>query len=191
MTNTDNSQNNTKWYVITTHSGAEESVKQKIEKSIADQNLENDVEEIYLPVIQKEELQQNKVVVKEKSRFSGYLFLKINLTRELWSLITGTPQVMGFIGDKSQPKALTPREFKKMVENIEKASKRVEQNANLAVGDAVRINEGSFSSFDGTITQINVEKKEVTVAVSIFNRLNHIDLLWSQVDKKQEQKSDS
>lgn len=170
-----------KWYVIHTYSGHEEKVKKNLNKRLKSFNQSEAVDEILIPTQDKIEFRGGeKKQVKERI-YPGYVLLLMKLNDLTWSVVRKTPGVTGFVGRGNQPKPLFPHE----IQNIKKA---IEQKAptfktKFSVGEAVKIGEGAFTDFVGTVNDINEDQGKMTVLVSIFGRETPVEIELSQANK--------
>lgn len=159
---------NLKWYIVNTYSGHEVKVANQIKQRVKANNLEEEIADVVVPI-------QNKIVVsggkkrtvKEKI-FPGYVLLKMLMTDNSWHVIRNTEGVTGFVGTTRKPTPLSDKEAEKIL-----AFLKIEQptyQASFAVGDAVRVVDGPFKDFVGSISEINEDKGQVTVLLSVFGR---------------------
>ncbi len=184
MSSTELHQGDKHWYVVTVYSGFEQSVMKSIQDLTKVQDLQQYVDQFYCPSIEHEVYKAGKVIKEKKPHFPGYVFIKMSLVKDLWSLIVGVPRVTGFLGGNYSPKILSESEYEKMVSQIDSASQESQSIVVLKVGDRVKIIEGSLSSFDGIVSAVDAEKQKVNVVVKIFDRENSVELFWNQVSKR-------
>lgn len=172
---------NFKWYVVNTYSGHEKKVKALLEQRIEATNMEDLFGEILVPT-------QNKIVVAEGKKktvedriFPGYILVETELTDQTWSLVRNTEGVTGFVGTGKKPTPLSTKE----VEGIKKfmALEQPAYQASFEIGDAVKITDGVFADFVGTIKEINETKGQAKVLISVFGRETPIDLDFLQIKK--------
>lgn len=172
---------NAKWYVVHTISGHEARVSQTLKQRVESMNLADKIFETLVPT-------QNRVVVRggkkakvKEKIFPGYMMVKMILTDDSWLAVRTTPGITGFVGVGDKPTPLSPAE----VANIQKfvSSPAPRFKTKLIVGEAVKINDGPFSDFLGTINEVDEEKGKVHVLVSIFGRETPVELDMLQVTK--------
>ncbi len=172
-----------KWYVVHTQTGAEEKVKASLENRISKSEHKHLIAEVVIPTEQVSEIRGGKKKITERKFFPGYLLVKMDLSDQSWYLIKTTPGITGFIGSGRKPTALTEPE----VENILKKSEATEAKPSPKVvfekGEAVRVTEGPFTNFNGSIDEIHPERGKIKVGVSIFGRSTPVELEYWQVEK--------
>ncbi len=168
---------NAKWYVIHTYSGYENAVKAAIEKSVANRGMADHVLKMEIPMETVTEVNEAGVRKEvERKVFPGYVLIKMILTDDTWHLIRNIRGVTGFVGEANKAIPLTDEEA---------AALGVEKHEIVVlykVGDTVRISDGPLASFTGTVEEINPEKNEVRVVVSMFGRETPIELELDQVE---------
>lgn len=173
---------NAKWYVIHTYSGYENAVKTTIEKFVANRHLENLIEEIQIPLETVTEINENGVAKEvERKIFPGYVLIKMVMTDDSWHLVRNVRGVTGFVGEASnKPIPLTEEEV--LAWGME--SHQIE--VRYKVGDRVRINDGPLESFTGVVEELDLEKNQVTVVVSMFGRETPVEMELEQVELESE-----
>ncbi len=173
-----------KWYAVHTYSGFEDHVKLAIEERIASSGLKKYFGDIIIPkedVIEKN-VKGGKKKVKRKF-FPGYIFVNMNVNTDSWHLLKGTPKVTGFVGDQLNPMAVDESEMDKIIAQITEGIKRPKAKIEFSKGDIVKITEGPFSGFNGTIDDIKPDKSKLEVLVSIFGRATPVELDFTQVER--------
>jgi len=170
-----------RWYVVNTYSGHEKKVKVNLEQRVEATEMQDRIREVLVPT-------QNKIVVSEGKKktvedriFPGYILVEMILDDQSWSLVRNTEGVTGFVGTGKRPTPLSGAE----VEGIKKFMD-VEQPTYIAaysIGDAVKITDGAFNDFIGTVKEINEARGQVKVLISVFGRETPIDLDLLQVKK--------
>lgn len=172
-----------KWYVLHTQTGSEEKVKSGIENKISSSGLSDLVGEVVIPTEQVSEIRGGKKNISRRKFFPGYILINMDLTEKSWYLIKTTPGITGFIGAGRRPTALTEAE----VDNILKRTRETESKPSPKVifeaGEAVRITDGPFTNFNGTIEEITPTRGKLKVGVSIFGRVTPVELEYWQVEK--------
>jgi transcriptional antiterminator NusG len=168
-----------KWYVIHTYSGYEAMVKDSLEKLIENNNLQENIFEIQIPTEETlEEKANGKKKLVERKKFPCYVFLKMIYSNDIWYLVTNTRGVTGFVGPQGRPLPLTDEEVKKL--HLEK---REVTEVNFEVGESVKIVDGSFEGFVGTVDSIDLASGKCKVTVSMFGHLTPVELELSLVEK--------
>ena len=172
-----------KWYVLHTQTGSEEKVKSSIENRVAASGLKDLIGEVIIPTEQVSEIRGGKKNISRRKFFPGYILINMDLTEKSWYLIKTTPGITGFIGPSRRPTPLNEQE----VENILKRTRETEVKPSPKVmfeaGEAVRVIEGPFTNFNGTIEAVLPERGKLKVGVSIFGRVTPVELEFWQVEK--------
>ncbi len=167
-----------RWYVIHTYSGYEAMVKDSLEKLIENNNLQENIFDIQIPMEETlEEKANGKKKIVERKKFPCYVFLKMAYTNDLWWLITSTRGVTGFVGPQGRPLPLTEEEVARM--GLEK----VAVNIDFAVGDEVQIVSGPLESFSGKIISLNESTQKAMVNVCMFDRNTDVEVDFVQIKK--------
>ena len=167
-----------RWYVIHTYSGYEAMVKDSLEKLIENNNLQNRILEIQIPMEETlEEKANGKKKLVERKKFPCYVFLKMAYSNDIWYLITNTRGVTSFVGTQGRPLPLTSEEVARM--GLEKRVVEID----FGVGDTVQIVSGPMESFVGTILSLNESAQKAMVKVELFGRLTDIEVDFVQVKK--------
>jgi transcriptional antiterminator NusG len=176
-----------KWYVVRAVSGQENKVKTYIENEIARLGLQDYVEQVLVPTEKVVQIRNGKKINKEKVYFSGYIMIKANLSGEVPHIIKSVTNVIGFLGATKggDPLPLRQSEVNRMLGKVDELT--VDTDVNVAipyvVGETVKVIDGPFNGFDGTIENINEEKRKLEVMVKIFGRKTPLELSYMQVEK--------
>ncbi len=176
-----------KWYVVRAVSGQENKIKAYIENEISRLGLEDFVDQVLVPTERVVQIRKGKKVHKEKVFFPGYIMVQANLSGEVPHIIKSITNVIGFLGETKggDPVPLRQSEVNRMLGKVDELN--VEADANIAipfnVGETVKVIDGPFNGFDGTIEKINEEKRKLEVMVKIFGRKTPLELSYMQVDK--------
>ena len=163
-----------KWYVLQVISGQEKKVKKAIDDSVQSKNLSDAVAEVMMPTENVSEVKRGQHRVSEKKMWPGYLLIRMVLDDEAWGFIKNIPGVIDFLGGE-KPTPLTEKEVGDMLKEFEDRQKGVVQKHKVDVGDRVKITDGVFINFIGTVTEVNHEKGRLSVMVSIFGRDTRVD----------------
>ena len=163
-----------KWYVLQVISGQEKKVKKAIEDSIASKNLSESISEVMMPTENISEVKRGQHKISEKKMWPGYLLIKMTLDDEAWGFVKNVPGVIDFLGGE-KPIPLSEKEVGDMLQEFEDRQKGVVQKHKVDVGDRVKITDGVFVNFVGTVTEVNHEKGRLSVMVSIFGRDTRVD----------------
>ena len=163
-----------KWYVIQVFSGHEKKVKKALEENMKSSGMESFIEEILIPTENVQEVKKGQQKITEKKLWPGYMLIKMNLTDESWAYVKDKNSVIDFLGGE-KPTALTEKEVEEILPELEEKKKGVVQKHKFEVGDTVKITEGVFVNFIGSITEVNHEKGKLSVLVTIFGRDTRVD----------------
>jgi transcription termination/antitermination protein NusG len=173
-----------KWYVIQTYSGYENKVKEALLQRIKEHTKEASFGEILIPTETVQEARAGaKTRVRQKTSFPGYIFVEMEMTEEIWHLVKDTPKVTGFIGNQKPQEVKSPQidDLRKIiVEGAVKPKPRV----SFEQGDEIRVIDGAFANFSGTVEEVKPDKQKLKVKVSIFGRATPVELDFSQVEKR-------
>src|ERR1700738_572621 len=174
------------WYVVHTYAGYENKVKSNLESRIASMNMEERIFEVVIPVEDVIEFKNGKKVVVSKKVFPGYLMVRMDLDDDSWYVVRNTPGVTGFVGLGARPTPLSRKEVESIlqvkVEGVE-TQKKSRPRLEYEVGESVRVKEGPFADFTGTIAEINEDQLKLKVLVNIFGRETPVELDFAQVAK--------
>jgi transcriptional antiterminator NusG len=169
------------WYVVHTYSGFEEKVKLTIEEKIEKKGLADKISRILIPTERVIELKAGKKKESDKKFYPGYILVEMEMDDETWHLIRSTPRVTGFIGG-TKPVALSEEEIAVILQQIEKGP--VPQvKTQFRKGESVRIVDGPFSNFLGTVEDVDIDHARLYVMVSIFGRQTPVELNFFQVER--------
>lgn len=174
-----------KWYVVHTYSGYEGRVEAALWDRIEREGLDTQFSEILVPREQPSEKNGERKGPARKF-FPGYIFVKMELNTDTWHLVNGTPRVSGFVGGGKTPgsvRPVPPAEVKRITDQIEEGAVVSAPQDQYEEGETVRVTEGPFANFNGTVDEVNLDKGKLRVLVSIFGRATPVELDFSQVEK--------
>ncbi len=171
------------WYVLRVASGREESVKEGLLKKIQLAGLEEQIPTVLVPMERVSEIKEGKKRYKERKLYPGYIIVEMELTDDVWYLIKDTHGIGDFVGSYQNPQPLSPPEVEKILNTIKGKEEAPEVRIDLEAGDGVKIKEGPFENFDGTVDEVFPTKGQVRVVVRIFGRATPVDLEYWQVEK--------
>jgi transcriptional antiterminator NusG len=163
-----------KWYVVQVISGQERKVKAAIEDNRIKQSMEDLIGEIMVPTENVAEVKAGQQIVSEKKLWPGYILVSMNLTDDAWMFVRNTSGVLGFLGGE-KPSPLTQREVDEILSELQEKKKSVVLKHNISTGDLVKIIDGVFVNFTGTVTDVFNDKGRLSVLVSIFGRDTRVD----------------
>lgn len=176
-----------KWYVVRAAGGKEKKAKEYIENEVKRLGYSDYVSQVLVPADKIFQVKNGKKVSKERLFFPGYILIEAHLTGELQHLIRNLPHVSGFLteGSDKNPVPLRPSEVNKILGHSDEALEKEEENLTpFFVGEAVKIVDGPFNGFDGTIEEMSQDKKKLKVMVKIFGRKTLLELNFVQVIKE-------
>jgi transcriptional antiterminator NusG len=175
------------WYVVHTYAGYENKVKSNLESRIASMNMEDRIFECVIPMEDVIEFKGGKRVTVQKKVFPGYLLVRCELDDDSWRVVRNTPGVTGFVGLGAKPTPLSRKEVESILQvqptGTDGAPKKARHRPMFEIGESVRVREGPFADFTGTIAEINDDQMKLKVLVNIFGRETPVELEFSQVAK--------
>lgn len=171
------------WYIVHTHSGFENKAKLALEERIRSNKMTEFFGEIVVPEENVVELVKGQKRTSKRRFFPGYMLVQMNLTNESWHIVKNTPRITGFVGDKLKPVPIPEVEVMKMTNRIAEGQAKPRPRVSFEAGESVRVIDGPFSNFSGTIEDVNHDKGKVKVLVGIFGRSTPVELDFIQVEK--------
>ena len=171
------------WYVVHVYSGFEKKIAQQIKEQAAQKGLGEQFEEVLVPSEKVMEVQRGRKINSEHKFFPGYVLVKMDLTDDAWHLVKNTPKVTGFLGSKTRPSPISEAEAERILKQNQEGVDRPRPAVLFEIGEQVRVADGPFTSFNGTVEEVDEEKGRVKVSVSIFGRSTPVELEYSQVEK--------
>jgi transcriptional antiterminator NusG len=174
---------NFKWYIIHSYSGFERKVKESIESRVQAFGLQDKIGRVMIPTEPVTEIRNGKKYTIERAFLPGYVLVEMDLNDDVWHIIKSTPRVTGFLGTGQHPSPLTEDEVNQIVYRIDTGKDKPKLKVKFQKNEQVRITEGPFATFTGVVDDVNEDKSEVTVMVTIFGRSTPVKLEFGQVDK--------
>jgi transcriptional antiterminator NusG len=171
-----------RWYIVHAYSNFEKKVAEDIINKAKQKGLSADIEQIVVPTEKVVEVRRGRKVDAERKFFPGYVLLKANLTDAVFSLVKNTPKVTGFLGD-SKPVPITEAEAQRILNQVQEGVERPKPSVTFEIGEAIRVSDGPFASFNGFVQEVDEERARLKVEVSIFGRAVPVDLEFGQVEK--------
>ena len=171
-----------KWFAITTYSGYEKQVKSAIEERIKSEKMAADFERIMIPEEEVVEVSRGKKKSSKKSFFPGYLFIEMEMNEKSWILVRHTPKVTNFVGGQ-EPTPVPDSQINSILKQMEDGGFKPQPKIVFDEGDSVRVVDGPFANFTGTVSEVKPERKRLRILVSIFGRATPVELDFAQVEK--------
>ena len=173
-----------RWYVVHAYSGMEKAVERNIRESIARAGMDNKFGRILVPTEEVVEMKNGQRRTAERKFFPGYVFVEMVMDDESWHLVKHTNKVTGFVGGaKNRPAPISEAEVQKIVSQMQDGVDKPRHKVEFMVGEFVRVKDGPFTDFNGTVEEVNYEKNKVRVSVTIFGRATPVELEFGQVEK--------
>ena len=172
-----------RWYIIQAYSNFEKKVAESILEEVRRKGLEDLFEEVLVPTEKVVEVRRGRKVDSERKFFPGYVLAKMDMTDEAFSLVKNTPKVTGFLGAENKPQPIREREAMQILNQVQEGVERPKPSVSFEVGENVRVSDGPFASFNGTVEEVDEERARLKVEVSIFGRATPVDLEYGQVEK--------
>jgi len=173
-----------KWYVIHTQTGFEERVKINLEKQLEEQPDQKEfISKVLIPTEQVAEVKSGKKKISQRKFFPGYILVEMELNDKTWYFIKNTMGVTGFVGSRSRPIPLRENEIETILKQSESSKEKPIPKIVFEKGEAIRVKEGPFTNFNGTVEDANLEKGKVKVTISIFGRSTPVELETWQIEK--------
>jgi transcriptional antiterminator NusG len=169
------------WYVIHTYSGYENKVQKNLEHRIATMGMQDNIFDVVVPIEEEVELRGGKRTTLQRKIYPGYVLVDMVLNDQSWYVVRNTPGVTGFVGSGNKPVPLEPREVQSILKRMEEETPKIK--VSFTSGQTVKIIEGPFAEFTGTVDEIYPEKGKVKVLVSFFGRETPIELDFLQVER--------
>lgn len=171
------------WFVVQVYSNFEDKVEGMLRENIERAGLTDKFGEIMVPREEVVELKEGQKVTSQRKFFPGYILVEMEMNDETWHVVKDTRQVSGFLGSANKPRPMPKHEVDALVRQIEEGIERPKPKVMFDVGDAVRVMDGPFASFNGVVEEVMAEKSKLKVSVSIFGRPTPVELEFIQVEK--------
>ena len=172
-----------RWYIVHAYSNFENKVAESIREQAKQRGLEDLFEQIMVPKEKVTEVRRGRKVDTERKFFPGYVLAKMELTDEAYHLIKNTPKVTGVLGTDKKPMPIADAEAERILHQVQEGIDRPKPSVSFEVGEQVRVSDGPFASFNGTVEEVDEGRSRVKVAVSIFGRATPVELEFPQVEK--------
>jgi len=172
-----------KWYVVHTQTGCENRVKESLMMRATSQGLDDKISQVLIPTEKVSEVKDGQKRISERKFFPGYVLIEMELTDESWYLVKNTPGISGFVGSGAHPIPLDEHEVQTIIQQQEEKKTKPQPKTIFEQGESVRVKEGAFANFNGTIEEVNPQKGKLKVMVTIFGRATPVELEYWQVEK--------
>ena len=173
-----------KWYVVHAYSGFEKSVQRSLVERIAREGMEDRFGQILVPVEEVVDVKNGQRTISERKFFPGYVLVEMEMDDDTWHLVKSTSKVSGFVGGKgNKPTPVSQREVDNILKQMEQGAEKPKPKVEFEVGEKVRVTEGPFIDFNGTVDEVNYERNRLRVSVQIFGRETPVELEFIQVEK--------
>ncbi len=173
-----------RWYVVHAYSGMEKAVERNILERITRSGMQSKFGRILVPMEEVVEIKNGQKKTTERKFFPGYVLVEMVMDDDTWHLVKHTNKVTGFVGGgKTRPSPISESEVMKIVSQMQEGTDKPRHKIEFVVGEMVRVKEGPFADFNGSVEEVNYEKSKVRVAVTIFGRSTPVELEFAQVEK--------
>ncbi len=173
-----------RWYVVHAYSGMEKAVERNILERINRAGMQDRFGRILVPMEEVVEIKNGQKKTTERKFFPGYVLVEMVMDDDTWHLVKHTNKVTGFVGGaKTRPSPISEAEVKKIVSQMQEGTEKPRHKVEFVVGEFVRVKDGPFTDFNGSVEDVNYEKSKVRVAVTIFGRATPVELEFSQIEK--------
>ena len=173
-----------KWYVVHAYSGMEKAVERNIIERITRSGMESKFGRILVPTEEVVEVKNGQKRTTERKFFPGYVLVEMVMDDETWHLVKHTNKVTGFVGGaKNRPAPISETDVQKIVSQMQEGTDKPRHKVEFEVGEYIRVKEGPFTDFNGTVEEVNYERNKMRVSVTIFGRATPVELEFGQVEK--------
>ena len=173
-----------RWYVVHAYSGMEKAVERNIVERITRAGMQDKFGRILVPMEEVVEIKNGQKKTTERKFFPGYVLVEMVMNDDTWHLVKHTNKVTGFVGGaKNRPAPISEAEVLKIVNQMQEGTEKPRHKVEFVVGEFVRVKDGPFTDFNGSVEDVNYDKSKVRVAVTIFGRSTPVELEFSQIEK--------
>ena len=173
-----------RWYVVQAYSGMERAAERNIQERIARAGVQHKFGRILIPTEEVVEVKGGQKKTTERKFFPGYVLVEMIMDDDTWHLVKQTSKVTGFVGGaRNRPVPISQVEVEKIVSQMQEGSDKPRHKVEFEVGEMIRVKEGPFTDFNGSIEEVNYEKNKLRVSVTIFGRATPVELEFSQIEK--------
>jgi transcription termination/antitermination protein NusG len=171
------------WYIVHAYSNFEKKVAESIQSEAKALGMEDLFEQVLVPTEEVVEVRRGQKYNSERKFFPGYVLVKMELSDETWHLVKNTPKVTGFLGSGNKPIPVSQAEVDRILNQVQEGVERPKPMVQFEIGEQVRVMDGPFASFSGSVEEVDEERSRIKVAVSIFGRATPVELEYGQVEK--------
>jgi transcriptional antiterminator NusG len=173
-----------RWYVVHAYSGFEKSVQRALVERITRAGMQESFGQILVPVEEVIEMKSGQKSISERKFFPGYVLVEMEMNDDSWHLVKSTPKVTGFVGGTAtKPTPISEKEVDKIMQQMQEGVEKPRPKVLFEVGEMVRVKDGPFTDFNGSVEEVNYEKSRLRVSVTIFGRATPVELEFAQVEK--------
>ena len=173
-----------RWYSVSVLSNYEKKVAEQIRHSVIDQGLEDQIEEVLVPTEEVIEIRRGKKITAERRFMPGYVLVRMEMSDEGYHLITSINRVTGFLGPQGRPMPMRDAEVQSILGRVEEGEAAPRTLIFFEIGEQVKVSDGPFEDFDGTVEEVDEDNQRLKVSVSIFGRATPVELEFTQVSKQ-------
>ncbi len=171
------------WYIIRVQVGREERIRQNLLRRVKQEGLEDRVPEVLLPVETVSDIKAGKRRVTKRKLYPGYLMVQMDLDDSVWFMLKDTPGLGDFVGGGGQPVPMSPDEIDRILDQMQESKEKPRLSITFKKGDRVKVKQGHFENFDGTVEDVNLDKGIVKVIVTIFGRATPVELEYWEIEQ--------
>ncbi|WP_293813629.1 transcription termination/antitermination protein NusG [uncultured Aquitalea sp.] len=173
-----------RWYVVHAYSGFEKSVQKALRERIERSEVADLFGQILVPVEEVVDVKNGRRSITERKFFPGYVLVEMEMTDDTWHLVKSTPKVTGFVGGTAnRPAPISKKEVEAIMQQMQEGVEKPKPKVLFEVGERVRVIDGPFNDFNGSVDEVNYERNKLRVSVQIFGRDTPVELEFSQVEK--------
>jgi transcriptional antiterminator NusG len=173
-----------RWYVVHAYSGQEKSIQQALLDRIKRSGMQDKFGQVLVPTEEVVEMKGGQKAISERRFFPGYIRVQMEMTVETWHLVKSSPKLPGVIGGSAmRPTPISEKEGQNIMHQVQEGVEKPKPKVLFEAGESVRVTEGPFTDFNGTVEEVNYEKSKIRVSVLIFGRATPVELDFGQVEK--------